>query len=129
MAETDNAYSLVSTARHPMELVYADYANDMKALGNRARMEIANTGKIAYSADAKKKYQTEVSSLDRKLKEALSNTPRERQALRLANAEVKAKRLENPDMKKDRYFLSCRTFRRKTSRKLASKRLRSTGLK
>lgn len=101
MAETDDAYSLVSTARHPMELAYAEYANDMKALGNRARMEIANTGKIAYSADAKKKYQTEVSSLDRKLKEALSNTPRERQALRLANAEVKAKRLENPDMKKE----------------------------
>ena len=101
MAETDDAYSLVSTARHPMELAYAEYANDMKALGNRARMEIANTGKIAYSADAKKKYQTEVNSLDRKLKEALSNTPRERQALRLANAEVKAKRLENPDMKKE----------------------------
>lgn len=48
MAETDNAYTLVSTSRHPMELVYADYANDMKALANAARVEAANTGKIAY---------------------------------------------------------------------------------
>ena len=99
MAETDDAYTLVSQSRHPMELLYADYANSMKHLGNQARLEIARTGKIPYSADAKKKYQAEVSSLDEKLTNALKNTPRERQALRLANAEVKSKIAENPDMK------------------------------
>ena len=99
MAETDDAYSLVSSSRHPMELVYADYANSMKDLGNRARLEIANTGKIAYSAEAKKKYADEVRTLDEKLTNALKNTPKERQALRLANAEVNAKKAENPDMK------------------------------
>lgn len=91
MAETDNAYSLVSKAKHPMELIYADYANDMKALGNKARAEMMSTGKIAYSADARKKYQTEVTSLNDKLNNALSNAPKQRQALRLANAEVAAK--------------------------------------
>jgi hypothetical protein len=37
MAETDDARTLVSAARHPMELVYADYANSMKSLANQAR--------------------------------------------------------------------------------------------
>ena len=99
MAETDDANTLVSAYKHPMELLYADYANSMKDLGNRARMEMVNTTKIPYSAEAKKKYQVEVESLDTKLKEALKNAPRERQALRLANAEVKAKQEANPDMK------------------------------
>jgi DNA-binding CsgD family transcriptional regulator len=101
MAETDDAYSLVSSSRHPMELVYADYANDMKALANKARVEISNTGKIAYSKEAKQKYQAEVKSLDDKLLEAQKNRPREREALRRANAEISAKLKENPNMKKD----------------------------
>ena len=101
MAETDDAYTLVSKSRHPMELVYADYANSMKSLGNRARMEIANSGKIEYSAEAKKKYADEVKSLNDKLRTALSNTPRERQAIRLATADVQAKKEANPNMKKE----------------------------
>ena len=99
MAETDDANTLVSDARHPMEVIYADYANDMKALGNRARMEMVNTGKIAYSKTAKNIYQAEVDELDRKLREALLNTPRERAAQRMANAEVSAKKSNDPDMK------------------------------
>lgn len=99
MAETDDAYSLVSTAKHPMELIYADYANDMKHLANQARMEMVNTGKIAYSAEAKRKYQKEVNSLNEKLTAALKNAPVERQALRLANAEISEKVKANPNMK------------------------------
>lgn len=53
MAETDNAMTLVSEYRHPMELIYADYANTMKSLANQARVEISKTGKIAYSKEAK----------------------------------------------------------------------------
>lgn len=101
MAETDDAYTLVSRSRHPMEIVYADYANSMKDLGNRARMEIANTGKIQYSASAKKEYADEVKDLNDKLKNALANTPRERQAIRLATADVQAKKAANPNMKKE----------------------------
>lgn len=92
MAETDDAYTLVSTKAHPMEIVYADYANSMKALANQARVEIRNTGKIEYNSTAKKTYQKEVSSLMSKLNNALLNTTRERAALRLANAEINSKK-------------------------------------
>ena len=64
----------------------------------RARREMINTGKIAYSAAAKNTYQGEVKSLMAKLNVALSNAPRERQAQVMANASVAAKRKENPDM-------------------------------
>lgn len=101
MGETDDAYSLVSTSRHPKEIVYADYANDMKNLANRARLEMVGTGKIAYSATAKATYKEEVKSLDNKLNTALLNRTRERAAQRMANAEVNAKKQANSDMKPD----------------------------
>lgn len=98
MAETDDAYSLVSEANTPMERAYADYANKMKSLANQARKEMMTTGKIKYSAQAKATYQEEVDSLMSKLNTALLNAPRERQAQLLANAEVNKKKQENPDM-------------------------------
>ena len=99
MAETDDAYSLISEANTPMERAYADYANKMKSLANQARKEMMTTGKIKYSAQAKATYQEEVDSLMYKLNIALLNAPRERQAQLLANAEVNRKKAENPDMK------------------------------
>lgn len=96
MAETKDARTLSSGT--PQEEAYADYANNMKSLANRARREMMNTGKIAYSASAKRTYQAEVDSLEAKLNVALKNAPRERQAQILANAAVKAKKQENPDM-------------------------------
>lgn len=91
MAATDDAYSLVSEARHPMEIVYADHANFMKDLANKARKEMSYTGKIEYDAQAKKIYQPEVESLMGKLNTALLNAPRERAAQRMANAEIQDK--------------------------------------
>ena len=91
MAETDDAKTLISDANTPMERLYADYANRMKDLANRARVEAANTGNIAYSKTAKAAYSEEVRSLDEKLRVALMNAPRERQAQLRANAEVNAK--------------------------------------
>lgn len=101
MAKTDDAMTLVSAARHPMELLYADYANSMKSLANRARKEMVYTKKIAYSSNAKKIYQKEVDSLNEKLNNALLNAPKERAALRRANAEINRKLKDNPDMDKD----------------------------
>lgn len=98
MAETKDARTFSSGT--PQEEAYADYANNMKSLANRARREMMNTGKIAYSASAKRTYQAEVDSLEAKLNVALKNAPRERQAQILANASVKAKKQENPDMTK-----------------------------
>lgn len=54
MAEAKDAYTLVSEADTPVERAYANYANKMKALGNQARLEILSTGKVPYSATAKR---------------------------------------------------------------------------
>lgn len=91
MAETDDAYTLVSNRKHPMELIYADYANSMKDLANRARTEMVNTGKIEYSASAKAKYKDEVKSLMDKIDNTDLNKIKERAAQRMANAEVARK--------------------------------------
>ena len=99
MAEVDDAYDLVSDAKHPMEIIYADYANSMKDLANKARLEMVGTGKIAYSASAKATYSEEVHSLNDKLNTALLNTVRERTAQRKSNIEVKKKQAADPDMK------------------------------
>ena len=100
MAETRDAYSLVSEANTPQERAYADYANYMKSLGNQARKEMLNTGNIKYNASAKTTYQKEVDSLMAKLNVSLKNAPRERQAQVIANAEIDAKKKNNPDMTK-----------------------------
>ena len=92
MAEAGDAYELVSDAKHPMELLYADYANSMKTLANQARKELVYTGKIAYDKNAAKIYKNEVDELNAKLRDALLNTPREREAQRRANVEIQAKR-------------------------------------
>ena len=100
MAETKDAFTLVSDADTPQERAYATYANEMKSLANRARKEMLSTGKIAYSASAKETYQEEVDHLMAQLNVALRNAPRERQAQVIANATVAAKKQENPDMTK-----------------------------
>lgn len=100
MAETDDAYTLLSKMRNPKEIAYADYANKMKALGNEARKAMVNTKDIQYSPAANKKYAPEVARLNAALNVALKNAPKERQAQAIANATVQAKRAANPDITK-----------------------------
>lgn len=100
MAETDDAYSLVSRIQHPKELLYADYANSMKALANQARLEVARTGKITYDKNAKEAYRAEVDQLMHDLNEVKKNTIKERSAQRKAAAVVKAKQEADPTLKK-----------------------------
>lgn len=99
MAEVTDARKLSSGT--PQEEAYAAYANKMKALANRARIELMNTGKIEYSSSAKAKYSTEVDSLMSKLNVSLMNAPKERRAQTIANAEIRAKQKANPDMTKE----------------------------
>lgn len=105
MAETSDAKTLISDANTKMERVYADYANSMKDLANKARLKAVATGKIAYSKTARQTYAPEVESLNEKLRIALMNAPRERQAQLRANAEVNAKiqraKNEGKELKKD----------------------------
>ncbi len=100
MAETNDAFTLVSQAASQPELLYADYANHMKGLANQSRKEMVTTGKIEYSASAKNTYQKETDTLNAKLNMALKNAPKERQAQIMANTVVNAKKQDNPDMTK-----------------------------
>jgi len=97
MYETPNAYLLSSGTR--MENIYAEYANSLKALGDRARKEAVDLPRLVYSPSAKKTYSFEVESLKSKLYSAVSNKPRERQALLLASKMVRDQKQANPDLK------------------------------
>lgn len=98
LAETSNAHTLSSGT--PIEKVYADHSNRLKALANSARRTAVNTRTTPYSPAAKKTYQKEVDTLRAKLNIAQRNRPLERQAQLLANAMVQAKKDANPDMDK-----------------------------
>lgn len=78
-----------------VEDAYADYANRMKALANKARLEYVDTPTLARSASAAKTYQPEVDRLTSALRAAQLNAPREREAQRIANARAKAKIEDN----------------------------------
>ena len=82
----------------PQENAYADYANKVKALGNRARLSYLSTEKLERSPEAAKKYASEVQSLNDKIDKAARNAPKERQAQINANAVVKAKVEANPEL-------------------------------
>ena len=100
MAATDDAYTLVSDKRWPMELLYADYANKLKALANQARKEYLYTGEMKKDPAATKIYDAEVKSLMDKLDRSLKNALRERMAIIIANTDIKAKQDSNPDISK-----------------------------
>lgn len=104
MAETNDARTLMSGPNHegmPIERVYASYANNLKALGNKSRLEAYNTPLLKYDPSAKKVYAAEVESLKTKLTEAKRNAPRERQAQILAGEIFKAELRSDPEMDKE----------------------------
>lgn len=96
MAEVANAKILSSGT--PQEEAYAEYANKMKALANKARKEALITKDIPYSPSARVVFQDEVDSLNYKLNQSLLNAPRERQAQTIAASTIKAKTQANPHM-------------------------------
>lgn len=98
-AEAKDAHTLSSGT--PIESIYANHANRLKALGNAARKSMVNTKDTTYSPSAAKIYAKEVSTLTSKLNVALKNAPVERKAQIVANAVVRQKRQSNPDMDRD----------------------------
>ena len=106
MAEAKDAYTLTSGGSrenpgYKMEGVYANYANEMKALANKARLEWLNTENQKRDPKAAVIFKAEVDSLNQKLEKAKSNAPLERQAQLLANRVISIKKVDNPDMTKD----------------------------
>jgi hypothetical protein len=98
LANTDDAHSLVSDARTPIEVIYAEHSNRLKNLANEARKAQHKAKDIEYSPSANKAYATEVKMLDAKLRDALRNAPLERQAQVIANARFRLRKDVNPDM-------------------------------
>lgn len=96
MAEAEDAFTLSSGTK--IENIYADYANKVKAMANKARKLMIDTPNLVYNPSARETYAKEVASLKSKLALANRNKPQERQAQLLANKIVAAKRASRPDM-------------------------------
>lgn len=102
LALEEDARKLVSEAPGtPIEHVYADHSNKLKALANKARLAAFKTPALQWNPSAKRVYAKEVASLDHKLRLAKMHAPLERQAQVIANANVKAKRQANPSLEGD----------------------------
>jgi hypothetical protein len=94
--EVDDASELSSGTQ--IERVYANYSNQMKKLGDQARLATVKIEPIPYSPQAKKTYANEVASLNKKLNIALRNSPLERKAQVVANVIYQKKLAANPGM-------------------------------
>ena len=84
-----------------MEELYADYANELKALGNKARKTALEVPNATQNSQAAAQYADEVQSLRAKYRTSLLNKPRERRAQLIAGKVVRNARYNNPDMDKD----------------------------
>ena len=84
-----------------MEKVYGEYANEMKALANKARLEASHIRIEPANPVARKLYIDEVRTLDAALSTAKSNAPLERKAQQLAASLFKLKKQDNPDLEFD----------------------------
>lgn len=85
------------------ENLYADFSNQLKNLARKARLEAVHTENMEYNPAAAKEYRTEVQSIDAKLKAVIDNKPKERRAMIIANANIKAKiQAQGLDPKKDK---------------------------
>lgn len=98
MDTVDDAFELVRDKSNPKEVAYANFANDCKDLANQARAMARQIKPIPVSSSAKQVYASEVNSLNAKIKKAEMNSPREREAQRIANAIASQKIKSNPHL-------------------------------
>ena len=93
------------TNPHPTEVVYANYANQLKALANEARKAYVSTERLRRDPIAAKEYAQEVSDLKDKLIRAQKNAPKERIAQAIAASNYKNALDNNPSLKEDKEHL------------------------
>lgn len=99
LANRDDAFDLVSAnGGTPIEAVYADHSNKLKALANTARKEYLATPNLAYDKSARVAYEPQVKSLNAKLTLAQRNAPVERLAQRIAKSQFNARVDSKPGM-------------------------------
>jgi len=106
MDVTKDAYTLTSGGSkanpgYKMEGIYANFANEMKGLGNAARLEYTKTPNQERDPKAAVIFKAEVDSINAKLANAKAKSPLERQAQLMANREISVRKAANPDMSKE----------------------------
>ncbi len=102
MAETKDARTLMSNNPAANERLYADFANNLKAMANKARLESMRTPNLQRSATAAETYAKEVASLNNKMKDTMKRKPLERQAQMIATNTVRAALQDHPDLYEDK---------------------------
>lgn len=96
LAVAEDARELISKYNSPIERVYAQFSNNMKAMALEARKAAIATPNLVFDKEASVIYAAEVASLNDKLRTARLNRPLERLAQRLANVAVKQFLFDNP---------------------------------
>lgn len=97
MAEHKDANELVSPYKYKIETIYANYANQMKAMGNEARKESLIKKETPYSKQAAETYKDEVASLMDKINKSKVNAALERLAQRSAAVIINERVSKYPD--------------------------------
>ena len=99
MAAVKDARTLISDTTNPIEVAYAEYANQLKAMANEARKEsVKSENKLVYNKQAAIDFSDAVDSLKNKIIRGESNAPYERAAQRKATTEYKKKLIMESDL-------------------------------
>lgn len=101
LALTDDAYSLVRDKSDPVERLYADHANEMKAIANMARLKRVRTPSPKINTQARIVYKDEVAKLKADLDKAKAQKPLDRRADVIAGAKYKALLKDDPTLRYD----------------------------
>lgn len=101
MYTVDDAMELVRDPLNNKEVAYANYANTLKDMANRARIEYRSIKPTKVDPVAKVTYKKEVEDLMAALRVAKSNAPRERKAQALGNKILQEKVKCNPELEND----------------------------
>ena len=112
---TKDATTLISKYRHPKEIIYANYANNLKEMANYARKTVLTIKNDPINKESAKKYKAEVDSLDEKLLAAQKNAPKERLVHICAKRDLNSRIADNPILKDDK------KTKKKLSQQLVSK--------
>lgn len=108
MADAKNEKDVMKLlSEHPnqKEMLYANYAVQMKKMANEARREALAVPSPKYNKTAARTYAKEVASIDEKVLRINKQKPLERQAQLIANDHMRTLTKENPSLyaDKDRY--------------------------
>jgi predicted transcriptional regulator len=97
MAETSDANTLVSPYKYRIETIYANYANQCKALANEARKESLVKKETPYSKQAADTYKEEVAHLTELIENSKVNAALERLAQRSAKVIIDERIAKYPE--------------------------------